>query len=131
MRLPKLGIWLMPDNRAYGMFEDLLSNALVDSVRSYTDSVVSKAKTDQIASYRDSHKSKAMIRTYMAWQDPPDIQYIGLAIKSHMFQNLETTCQTFIEWLRTLFGAISPRATQSQPTQLAATPPAPYPTSLV
>jgi hypothetical protein len=105
----------------------LLSNALLDSVRTYTDSVVSKAKTDQIASYRESHKSKAMIRTYMAWQDPPDIQYIGLAIKSRVFQNLETTCQTFIEWLRALFGVISQQATQSQTTPTATALPALYP----
>jgi len=72
----------MPNNRAYGMFEDLLSASLNDDVRKYTEAVVSKAKTDQIATYRDSHFSKAVIRSYTAWQDPPDIQYIGQSIRN-------------------------------------------------
>src|ERR1035437_5480289 len=31
-RLPKLGVWLMPNNKAYGMFEDLLMGSLSDRV---------------------------------------------------------------------------------------------------
>jgi len=76
-RLPKLGIWLMPNNKTFGMLEDVLSASLLDHFREYTEKVVTQAKTDQIASYRDAHKSKAIIRTLMSWQDPPDVQYIG------------------------------------------------------
>jgi hypothetical protein len=106
-RLPRLGAWLMPDNRVFGMFEDLLSRSLSDTVLTYTDNVVSKAKTDRIAVYREAHKSKAIIRTYMAWQDPPDSQYIGLAIKNRFFGDLEAQCQSFVQWLETLFGAVA------------------------
>ena len=102
-RLPKLGVWLMPNNRAYGMFEDLLIEALVDKVRDYTTGVVNQAKNDNVATFKDVHLSKAIIRTYMAWQDPPDIQYLGLAIKKKTFENIETSCKQFIHWLDHLF----------------------------
>lgn len=103
-RLPKLGVWLMPNNKAYGMFEDLLIEALLDDVKSYTTAVVNKAKADKIATFKDAHLSKAIIRTYMAWQDPPDIQYLGLAIKNKTFENIEAECKKFVNWLEQLFG---------------------------
>ena len=103
-RLPRLGIWLMPNNRAYGMFEDLLIESLKDEVKVYTTAVVTKAKTDGIATFKEIHLSKAVIRTYMAWQDPPDIQYLGLAIKTKTFENIEAKCKQFIQWLEQLFG---------------------------
>jgi hypothetical protein len=104
-RLPKLGVWLMPNNKAYGMFEDLLMESLVDEVRQYTSKVVNQAKADKIATFKDIHLSKAIIRTYMAWQDPPDIQYLGLAIKKRTFENIEAKCTQLIHWLGLLFGS--------------------------
>jgi len=104
-RLPKLGVWLMPNNKAYGMFEDLLIEALPEEGRTYTSAVVNKAKTDAVATFKDIHLSKAVIRTYMAWQDPPDIQYLGVAIKKKTFEKIEAKCKQFIQWLEELFGA--------------------------
>jgi hypothetical protein len=103
-RLPKLGVWLMPDNKAYGMFEDLLMKSLSDDIASYTAAVVRKSKVDGVGRFRDSHLSKAVIRTYMAWQDPPDVQYLGLAIKRGTFQRIEAECKPFLAWLEQLFG---------------------------
>ncbi len=103
-RLPKLGVWLMPNNRAYGMFEDLLMGSLSNRVAGYTAAAVKQAKADGIAKFKDTHLSKAVIRTYMAWQDPPDIQYLGLAIKRRAFENIEAECSQFVHWLERLFG---------------------------
>ena len=101
--LPRIGVWLMPNNKAFGMFEDLLMESLGDREKNYTSNVVKQAKTDQIASYYDSHLSKAVIRTYMAWQEPPDVQYLGLAIQKGHFQNIEAACAQFLAWLGRLF----------------------------
>ena len=108
-RLPKLGVWLMPNNRAYGMFEDLLMGSLSERVATYTSSVVKQSKADGIARFKDAHLSKAVIRTYLAWQDPPDIQYLGLAIKRRAFENIEAECRQFIQWLDQLFGSPAPQ----------------------
>ncbi|HWD00600.1 MAG TPA: DUF3226 domain-containing protein [Candidatus Sulfopaludibacter sp.] len=108
-RLPKLGVWLMPNNKAYGMFEDLLMASLADQASAYTAAVVMRAKTDGVARYKDVHLSKAVIRTYMAWQDPPDVQYLGLAIKLGAFERIEAECRPFVEWLERLFGSSTPK----------------------
>jgi len=71
---------------------------------SYTTAVVRRSKTDGIAKFKDVHLSKAVIRTYLAWQDPPDIQYLGLAIKRGAFDNIEAECRQFVGWLEQLFG---------------------------
>jgi len=105
VRLPKLGVWLMPNNKAYGMFEDLLMASLSDRAAEYTTAVVMQSKTDGVAKFRDIHLSKAVIRTYLAWQDPPDVQYLGLAIKRGAFENVEAECRHFIEWLEHLYGS--------------------------
>ena len=108
-RLPKLGVWLMPNNKAYGMFEDLLMGCLSDEASAYISAVVKKSKADGIARFRDVHLSKAVIRTYMAWQDPPDVQYLGLAIKRGAFEKIEAECKQFVEWLERLFGSPRPK----------------------
>jgi hypothetical protein len=102
-RLPRLGVWLMPNNKAYGMFEDLLMDSLPGQVAAYTGTVVKQSKADGIARFKDVHLSKAVIRTYLAWQDPPDMQYVGLAIRKGAFENVEAGCKRFIEWLEQLF----------------------------
>jgi hypothetical protein len=104
-RLPRLGVWLMPNNKAWGMFEDLLVHSLSGHVAGYTARVVQQARTDGVANFRDAHLSKAVIRTYMAWQDPPDVQYLGLAIKTGMFERIEVECKHFVDWLDRLFGS--------------------------
>ena len=93
----------MPNNRAFGMFEDLLMESLGAREKEYTSNVVKQAKTDGIASFQESHLSKAVIRTYMAWQEPPDVQYLGLAIKEGHFQNIEAACANLLDWLGRLF----------------------------
>jgi hypothetical protein len=103
-RLPRLGVWLMPNNKAYGMFEDLLMASLSDQVTAYTTKVVRQSKDDGIAKFKDTHRSKAVIRTYMAWQDPPDIQHLGVAIRAGVFENIEAECGRFVQWLERLFG---------------------------
>lgn len=104
-RVPKLGLWLMPNNKAYGMFEDLLLDSLDEKVREYTSAVVYQARTDKIARFKEAHTSKAVIRTYMSWQDPPDMQHLGPAIKKGTFADIEAVCKTFVQWLEALFGA--------------------------
>lgn len=102
-RLPRLGVWLMPNNRAFGMFEDLLLAGLPDGAAAYVLSAVERARKDGFARFRDAHLSKATIRTFVAWQDP-DIQYLGLAVKARLFPNIEGKCGAFVGWLGRLFG---------------------------
>lgn len=106
-RLPRLGVWLMPNNKAFGMFEDLLARSLSDEQAEYITAVVQKSKADGIASFKDAHLSKAVIHTYLAWQDPPDMQRLGLAIRRGSFGGVQTECKAFLQWLEKLFGQLA------------------------
>jgi hypothetical protein len=101
--LPRIGAWLMPNNKAFGMFEDLLLDSLGDHEKTYTSSVVNQAKTDKVATFQPSHLSKAVVRTYMAWQEPPDLPHLSFAIRQGHFQNIEIGCAQFLGWLERLF----------------------------
>jgi hypothetical protein len=103
-KLPNIGLWMMPDNKVFGMLEDVLLASLSDHARVYTEEVVKKAKTDTVATYHDSHVAKAVVRTYIAWQEPPDLQFIGLAIRKGLFNKIPETCAGFLQWLEDLFG---------------------------
>jgi len=101
--LPRIGVWLMPNNKAFGMFEDLLLESLGNHEKDYTSSVVRQARTDKVATFHPSHLSKAIIRTYMAWQEPPDLPHLSFAIRDRHFQKIEIACAQFLDWLGRLF----------------------------
>jgi hypothetical protein len=105
-KLPIIGIWMMPNNKVFGMLEDVLAESLPDNVRTYIYQIVKNAKADNIATYHDSHLSKSVVRTYIAWQEPPDLQFIGLAIRKKMFAKIPQTCSAFLKWLEALFGPL-------------------------
>ena len=105
-RLPKLGVWLMPNNQSHGMFEDLLAQSMSLEAEEYTRRIVLRAREDKIASFKDTHLSKSIVRTYLAWQDPPDIPYLGLAIRKGAFERIMSECRPFMEWLQALFGLL-------------------------
>ena len=107
-RLPKLGVWLMPNNRTFGMFEDLLLESLPKTVADYTTKVVMQSTADGVASFRDRHLSKAVIHTYLAWQDPPEMHLLGIAIQKGRFENIKTECKAFVQWVERLFGPLVP-----------------------
>ena len=46
-----------------------------------------------------------MIHTYLAWQDPPDTQYLGLANKMRLFDNIEAESRQFVQWFERRFAS--------------------------
>jgi hypothetical protein len=94
----------MPNNKAFGMFEDLLIRSLSDELAEYTRAVVKKSKADGIGNFKDAHLSKAVIHTYLAWQDPPDMHHLGLAIRKGNFEDIQTEFKAFLQWIEKLFG---------------------------
>ena len=67
-RGPRLGVWIMPDNRLQGMLEDWLVGLIPDdssTLYELAQDCVAEAKREQ-AAFKDVHKSKAEVRPYMA-----------------------------------------------------------------
>lgn len=100
-RLPKLGIWLMPDNLRDGIFEDLLCAAMTTKSQKYVANVVDQASKDGMTGFRDVELPKAIVKTHIAWQDP-NKKDLGVAIPVH-FENLRSACAAFLAWLDQLF----------------------------
>jgi len=102
--LPRLGVWLMPDNRVEGMLEDFLLRLTRDG-----DRLVERAHraVDEIPleerRFVPAHRSKAAAHTWLAWQEQPGTP-LGLAITRRYLDPSRDPAPAFRDWLLALFG---------------------------
>lgn len=102
--MPKIGIWIMPDNMSNGMIEDFIKILIPqnDNLLPIAENILNEIENKQINQYKLIHKSKALIHTWLAWQEEPGTP-MGLAItKSYLTTNKEL-CLKFVKWLELLF----------------------------
>ncbi|MBF0183069.1 MAG: hypothetical protein HQM06_01590 [Magnetococcales bacterium] len=101
---PRLGLWIMPNNRDTGRLEDFL----LAMVQQQGDGLeiasrcLSNAEEAGITTFKATHRSKAVLHTYLAWQDEPGMP-MGQSITRQVLQPTTTTCHAFIHWLKRLF----------------------------
>lgn len=112
--LPRVGIWIMPDNRSEGMLEDFvrrlvpssdpliaLAEAAVDGVRS---TVPERSGHGVEQRFGDVHRPKALIHTWLAWQPVPGTA-LGLALTRRYLDANHELFKSFEAWLREIFEA--------------------------
>jgi hypothetical protein len=101
--LPRVGIWIMPDNQLPGMLEDFAARLVAPS-----DSLWRRAELTVDAIPAEKRRfpaeriAKAKLHTFLAWQEEPG-KPIGLAITAKYLDPNAIQAQQFIDWLRTLF----------------------------
>ncbi len=101
--LPKLGIWIMPNNQTSGILEDFLRflvpepNRLFDHAMKSVVTIPAKHQR-----FRDVDKPKALIHTWLAWQCDPGKPY-GTAITARFLDPGVAEAQVLADWLRKLF----------------------------
>lgn len=102
--LPRVGIWLMPDNRLPGMLEDFVSSLIPpdDLLVTKAESIMQEIEGEGLHQYSLIHHPKALIHTWLAWQKYPG-QRMGLAITAQTLSHDSPTALAFIAWLRRLF----------------------------
>ncbi len=101
-RRPRIGIWLMPDNRSPGMLEDFAA-ALVpegDALWLVANSTVDGLAED-VRRFRPVHRAKAVVHTWLAWQEEPGTP-LGLAIKKRYLEPTMPSGHDFVAWVRRL-----------------------------
>jgi hypothetical protein len=104
-RLPRFGIWVMPDNRLSGMLEDFIQHlihhgdALIPRAQASVDGIPATERR-----FQDVHRAKALIHTWLAWQEEPGTP-LGLAVTRRYLDANHALAQRFLTWLRTLFSA--------------------------
>ena len=101
--LPKVGIWIMPDNRTDGILEDFLCflvpppNDLFDHVETSVAAIPQEHRL-----FKDLDEIKAIIHTWLAWQEDPGKPY-GTAITAGFLDPNVAEVDTLVSWLKRLF----------------------------
>lgn len=107
----KIGIWLMPNCKGKGALESFLynkitqDNSLLKEVENAVKQLEANSKNDTALKHHmflNKHKKKAILRTYMAWKNPPDLS-LGTAVKASFFSKETDEERIFIKWLKKLF----------------------------
>lgn len=101
--LPRVGIWIMPDNRAQGTLEDFLRFLVPIGSRLF-DHVNLSVKTIPKGElrFRKSDTSKAIIHTWLAWQKTPG-KPLGTAITARYLDPAVPQVDVLVSWLNRLF----------------------------
>ena len=100
--LPKLGVWLMPNNQTRGMLEDFCLEMIEQRARETAGTAVVDAQRKGVCTFQAAHLSKAIVHTYLAWQDEPG-RPLGQAITTQALRPLTQTARAFTDWLTRLF----------------------------
>lgn len=101
---PRVGVWIMPDNRLDGMLEDFIAvlvpvdDKLLPEVKSNLDTIEQKG----LNKYKAETKSKAIIHSWLACQEDPGTP-LGLAITKKYLALESDTCLLFMNWLKNLY----------------------------
>ena len=101
---PRIGVWLMPDNRSSGMIEDFLQAIIRPedvllplAVRAVEEVIIIDRR------FPEAHRTKAVIHTWLAWQSKTG-QPQGVAIREGYVDASCELAQRYIAWLVRLFG---------------------------
>lgn len=99
----RIGVWLMPDNKAPGMLEDFLLKLIPtgDPCWPYAEEVAMEA-IRRGARCPQRHLAKASIYGWLAWQESPGLPF-GTALTAKIFQDNSVEAINFVAWFKKLF----------------------------
>ena len=102
--LPKLGVWLMPDNSSGGMIEDFMTFLIPpdDPLFEHARTVVANLPATP-RRFPANRATKALIHTWLAWQEEPG-KPMGQAITKKFFVARGPHFDSFLSWMKRLFG---------------------------
>jgi len=101
--LPRLGVWVMPNNQMNGTLEDFL-HFLVPQPSDLLDHVKQSVRTipDGQRRFKDPAESKAIIHTWLAWQKEPGLPF-GTAIKARFLDPDVPEVEVLVSWIEKLY----------------------------
>jgi len=103
-QMPRIGIWLMPNNYLSGMLENFVSYLIPESdpLAEKAENILLDIERNGLNKYSSLHHQKAFIHTWLAWQETPG-QPMGQAITARVLNHDQPLVQTFVKWLNLLF----------------------------
>lgn len=101
--LPKVGVWLMPNNQLPGILEDFLHFLVPngDGLLAHVDQSIKSIPPEHIK-FLDLNKPKARIHTWLAWQEEPGKPF-GVAISARYLNPNLPAADIFANWLHRTF----------------------------
>jgi len=101
---PRIGVWLMPDNRLPGMLEDFVRLLIPtgDALAPEAERALQVIEGQGLQWYASQHRPKAFVHTWLAWQKEPG-KPMGLAITKRYLDPTSPQSDVFVNWLRRLF----------------------------
>ena len=102
--LPRVGIWLMPDNQTEGILEDFLRFLVPEESQPLLDHAESSiaAIPDGERRFGPLDEPKALIHTWLAWQEEPGKPF-GTAITAGFLDPNLPQADALAAWLDKLF----------------------------
>lgn len=102
--LPKVGIWIMPDNRNPGEIEDFFLQLIdrEDFRLNRARKVIADLIVEKPDFKLDANRSKAETHTWLAWQQDPG-RSMGVAIKNNWMSAEHPLAARFAAWFSQLF----------------------------
>ena len=101
--LPRLGVWIMPNNQTSGILEDFLRflvpqpNILFDHAKASVAAIPEGERR-----FKQLYEPKAVIHTWLAWQEYPGRPF-GTAISACFLDPSVTEVDVLAAWLKRLF----------------------------
>lgn len=105
--LPRVGLWLMPNNATAGILEDFLRFLVPSGDPLFHHVEVSVGSIpDGIRRFLPHAEAKAIIHTWLAWQEEPG-KPLGQSITARYLDANVPEVHLFISWMKRLFGPSS------------------------
>jgi hypothetical protein len=103
---PKIGIWIMPDNRNSGYLEHFYEQLLIENDELWIEAndKIESLITENRNRFSDISKQKAKVHTWLSWQQKPELA-MGLSIKEYegLFDLNKEISQSFFNWFINTF----------------------------
>lgn len=101
--LPRVGIWLMPDNQSCGILEDFMRFLVPPDSALFQHVEVSVGGIpEQERRFSTQDRPKAIIHTWLAWQSEPG-KPLGTAITAKFLDPNVAQVDVLVGWLNSLF----------------------------
>ena len=99
---PRVGIWIMPDNRLPGMLEDYVASLVPEGDPLWVQARRCLGEATVIDGSLSSRQTKALVHTWLGWQKEPGTPF-GTAIINHSLDSTGPHVDRFLVWLRRVF----------------------------
>lgn len=101
---PRVGVWIMPNNKDNGMLEDFLLQQIPqeDDLLPFVDETMGELRSRKLQRFKDVHISKARAHTYLAWQEDPE-STLAIALEKNYFAPKSKEVGVFANWMLNLF----------------------------